>query len=290
MALVNHVKREINAKIVYFGPAASGKRTALNYIYSRIKPSLRGDLKNVPAGGDSLLFFDFSPFDAPLADGYRVRLHVYTLSGPVSNPATWKMILKGTDGVVILVDAADERLAAAQASVAQLRDLLSAYGVGLHDTPTVLQLNDRGREAARPDVERLASALELSGLPACLSATASGEGVLEALTTLSRLVLDRIRDTAALAETAGQPTVSVETESLRPTCPDELHSSRQSATPAVFPTQHEPDGTPHLVPVSPELDDTGTTLRIPLDVTFGGTCRRLVITVAVSSEPNQAAC
>src|SRR6185369_12107232 len=104
MALVNHAKKEINAKIVFYGPAGSGKSTALNYIYSRIKPSLRGDLKTVPAGADNLFLFDFSPFEAPLPDGYRVRMHVYTLAGNVTNPATWKMTLKGADGVIIMVN------------------------------------------------------------------------------------------------------------------------------------------------------------------------------------------
>ena len=142
MALVNHAKKEINAKIVYYGPAGSGKNTALTYIYSRIKPSLRGELKSVPAGADNLLFFDFSPFEAPLPHGYRVRLHVYTLTGTVTNPATWKMTLKGADGIILMVNPAAEYAAEARESVAQLRDFLSAYGVGLHDTPAVLQLNN----------------------------------------------------------------------------------------------------------------------------------------------------
>jgi len=145
MALVNHAKKEINAKIIYFGPPGCGKSTALNYIYSRIRPALRGELKCVPAGGGNLLFFDFSPFEAPLPDGYRFRLHIYTLTGPVTNPATWKMTLKGADGIAIMVDSSPDSLSNAQEGVSQLRDFLSAYGVGLQDTPAILQLNDFGK-------------------------------------------------------------------------------------------------------------------------------------------------
>src|SRR5690242_6071973 len=102
MALVNHTKREINAKIVYYGPEKAGKATSLRYVYDRVKPELRGAMKAVPASGSSLLFFDFSPFDLPVFEGYRLRLHIYTLQGVVANPAAWKMTLKGVDGLVIV--------------------------------------------------------------------------------------------------------------------------------------------------------------------------------------------
>jgi signal recognition particle receptor subunit beta len=194
MALVNHAKMEINAKIVYFGPPGSGKSTALEYIFSRIKPSLRGEIKNVPAGGDKLLFFDFSPFDRPLNDAYRLRLHVYTLTGPVTNQETWKMTLKGADGIMIMVDASRERFSEVQESIARLRGFLSTYGVRLHDTSAVLQLNRFEREQVVMDVEHLLSGMDLKGLPFCYSCADRGEGLLEALTTLSRFVLERLAE------------------------------------------------------------------------------------------------
>src|SRR6185369_5744355 len=192
MALVNHAKKEINAKIVYYGPSGSGKSTALTYIYSRIRPSLRGDLKNTPAGADNLLFFDFSPFETPLSNGYRVRLHVYTLTGKVSNPATWKMTLKGADGIIIMVASPVERADETRESVSQLRDFLSAYGVGLHETPAVLQLNSFGHGTQPDEPAKIATALDLAGLTTFCSNASRGEGLLEALTTLSHQVIDRI--------------------------------------------------------------------------------------------------
>ena len=86
MALFNHAKREINAKIVYYGHEDVGKRASLQYIYDRIRPALRGEMKTLPTGGDSLLFFDFSPFEKPVFGGYRLRFHMYSLTGKVSVP------------------------------------------------------------------------------------------------------------------------------------------------------------------------------------------------------------
>ncbi|HEX9078618.1 MAG TPA: gliding-motility protein MglA, partial [Desulfuromonadaceae bacterium] len=79
MAIINHAKREINAKIVYFGHEGAGKGTSLQYVYSRIKPSLRGELKVLPTAGSALLFFDFTQFEQPLFNGYRIRFQIYTL-------------------------------------------------------------------------------------------------------------------------------------------------------------------------------------------------------------------
>ncbi|HIJ95735.1 MAG TPA: hypothetical protein HPP94_08365 [Desulfuromonadales bacterium] len=284
MAVVNHSKKEINAKIVYFGPAESAKNDALQFIYARIKPALRGELRHVPAGGDSLLLFDFTPFDAPLADGYRVRLHVYTLSGPVVNPATWKMTLKGCDGIVLLMDADPERLAEARASVAQLRELLSAYGVSLSDSAAVLQIDNTGSETSVPDVTRLAAELDLSWMPACTSRTSSGQGVLEALSTLSRLVLDRIRLDLATVEHAEPP---AETDGLEPETP-ELQAQRvfetQLSSPVVETVLEETECRPRLVIASPELNDSGTVIRIPLELICGSVSRRLVVSVAVTAD------
>ena len=151
MALINRTKREINAKIVYYGREGVGKRVSLKYLYDRIKPSLRGELKTVPASGDSLLFFDFSPFEHPVFDGYHIRFHMYSLTGAVTNPAAWKMTLKGADGVMIVADASPETAPATRESISRLRGFLAAYGVGLHDIPCVLQLNRVGGAGRSPE-------------------------------------------------------------------------------------------------------------------------------------------
>jgi signal recognition particle receptor subunit beta len=275
MALINHAKKEINAKIVYYGPAASGKNSALTYIYSRIKPTLRGDLKNVPAGADNLLFFDFSPFEAPLPNGYRVRLHVYTLTGSVANPATWKMTLKGADGIVIMVDPDSAQRPETRECVSQLRDFLSAYGVGLHDIPAILQLNSFFDRDQPDDMVKAAAALDLSMLATCSSNAARGEGLLEALATLSRVVLDRITVKDTRSETGIDPQITTEPESAEPSGPAAA-ADHQDMPHAI--------DEPRVALIAQEIAADGGTIRIPLEIMQGDSLRRVVITVNVALE------
>lgn len=284
MALVNHAKKEINAKLVYYGPAGSGKGAALRYIYSRIKPVLRGELKHVPAGGDNLLFFDFSPFETPLADGYRLRLHVYTLTGPVKNPATWKMTLKGADGLVIMVDPAPDRIVQARESVSELRDLLSAYGVGVQDIPLVLQFDCSDAEKCDHDLSQLPSLLDLPGLTVCRSNAESGEGMLDALSALVRPVMERIADAAQQPVSTGGVGRSPYDEGDESFSPGEAVESVSAASPDIPPEKAELSNDSAEIPrisiAADSFTSEGTVLRIPLDIACGDTCRRLVITVS----------
>jgi signal recognition particle receptor subunit beta len=290
MALINHAKREINAKIVYYGCEGSGKSTSLQYIYDRIKPSLRGELKSIPTGGGTLLFFDFSPFESLVFGGYRVRFHLYTLPGKVINPAAWKMTLKGADGLIIVADGAPERLTAGRNSVLVLRDLLAAYGLGLHDIPTVLQHNSFSRDKGL-SAEEAAAALDLAGTPACQSVVNSGEGVLEALTTLSRMIMSRIGQDDAF-RTAGAEPVSTGTDVV-----DEVRDQTTGCTgnneakvpevPVVHENiDHDPDPRVGQEQILVEVAGDGAVckagmVRIPLELTLGGESRRLVVSISI---------
>jgi signal recognition particle receptor subunit beta len=299
MALVNHAKREINAKIVYYGREGAGKRLSLQYIYDRIKPSLRGELKTVPANGDSLLFFDFSPFEHPVFGGYRIRFHMYSLCGAVTNPAAWKMTLKGADGVVIVVDASPDMVPANRESISRLRGFLAAYGVGLHDIPCVLQIN-RFASSGRSPGDGIAAELDVPDMRTCLSEAGSGKGVLDALSLISRDIMARIGQDDTLQ--AGERTITsegvmdasaVEAAVLMP-----HESGERLVKPEFF--QPRPEKSFLSAEGREKGEDAGErlqvvltgqgasysdgTVRIPLEIAFGGVSRRLVVSIAIEQE------
>lgn len=190
MAVINHAKREINAKIVYFGPPGCGKGELFRFIHQRIKPSLCGPLKTMPAGQDSLLFFDYIPFETSSLDGYRIRFHLYTMTGPVSNPGTWKMTLKGVDGIALVTDGGASGYDDATDSLQVLRSMLTGYGRELHKLPRVWLPSDC---AGGPDRETELAAFFDAGRTVVCS-TGTGEGVLPSLALLSQEVLQALRD------------------------------------------------------------------------------------------------
>jgi signal recognition particle receptor subunit beta len=294
MALVNHAKREINAKIVYYGPEMAGKATSLRYVYDRIKPALRGELKALPASGSSLLFFDFSPFEQPVFGGYRIRLHIYTLQGKVANPAAWKMTLKGADGLVVVADTSLAGLSGSGESVVKLREFLGSYGVGLHDIPFVLQLNKKDLNGEL-SLEEAVQSLGLPDCPLLQTSALKGDGVLEVLTSLSRLVIERIGrrdDLLQSAVSTGAENIVAVPESIGifPSEARKTPVSTQAAMAGI--SSCSEDLTGNNMPVLAEhvvrLSDggvtiDGTTVRIPLEIANPDGVQRLVVTVSVST-------
>ena len=294
MALVNYAKREINVKIVYYGHEGAGKRVSLQYLYDRIKPTLRGALKTVPASGDSLIFFDFSPFEHPVFGGYRIRFHMYSLTGKVTNPAAWKMTLKGADGVVIVADASSDMLPATRESISRLRGFLSAYGVGLHDIPCVLQLNRIGNSGHSSEAA-IAMELDVPDMRTCLSEAGTGRGVLDALSLISRDIMARIGQDDALQSGERGMTVEEGMDSdgkipPRSLEPNELvlgvgpsRSGEEKPFSSVAKQKKGAQGCDHP---QVELAEEGAscsdgTVRIPLEIMVGGESRRLVVSLSI---------
>ena len=193
MALVNQAKREINAKVVFFGPGLSGKATNLKHVYNKLKPEFRGALKAMNVQDARMLFFDFTPPGDGNVQGFRVRFHVYTVSGPVVDPAAWKMVLKGVDGVVFVADSAPQRQAANRESLDNLTAYLKGYGQSLSSIPAVLQFNksDLANALEPGELERT---LNPSRLPSFKASSQSGEGVLQTTLGLVKTVLAGLRD------------------------------------------------------------------------------------------------
>ncbi|HTP64374.1 MAG TPA: ADP-ribosylation factor-like protein [Geobacteraceae bacterium] len=192
MALVNHAKREINAKIVFFGPGFSGKRANLNHIYRKLKPEHRGKLKAANIGDDRMIFFDFSPSGQGKVGAYDVRFHLYTIAGEAKGDTAWKMVLKGVDGVVFVADSTPERLSANLESLSDLQKILTLCGINLAELPCVLQCNKRDIAAPLP-LDEMEKALNGGRYPLIPASAGKGEGVIESLYSLMKKVLGDLR-------------------------------------------------------------------------------------------------
>ena len=188
MALVNHTTREINAKIVYYGPGLSGKTTNIHFIYHRISPTQRGKLISLATETDRTLFFDFLPVELGTIKNYRVRFHLYTVPGQVFYNATRKLVLKGADGVIFVVDSQRAMMDSNLESLANLKENFGEQGIDLEKFPMVIQYNKRDL----PDimsVNELDNALNRRELPSFGAVAMNGEGVLKTFTAVSKLVL-----------------------------------------------------------------------------------------------------
>jgi len=143
MSMINYASREINCKIVYYGPGLGGKTTNLEYVYGKVSPSTRGKLISLATETERTLFFDFLPVDLGTIRGFRTRFHLYTVPGQVYYNASRKLILKGVDGVVFVADSQAERAEANVESMQNLYDNMSAYGYDITQMPFVIQYNKR---------------------------------------------------------------------------------------------------------------------------------------------------
>ncbi|HEU0054832.1 MAG TPA: ADP-ribosylation factor-like protein [Longimicrobium sp.] len=143
MSMINYASREINCKIVYYGPGLCGKTTNLEYIYQKVAPNTRGKMISLATETERTLFFDFLPVDLGEVRNWKTRFHLYTVPGQVYYNASRKLILKGVDGVVFVADSQVERLDANIESMHNLYDNLAEYGVDLREIPFVIQYNKR---------------------------------------------------------------------------------------------------------------------------------------------------
>ena len=144
MTFVNYASREINCKIVYYGPDLCGKNENLQFIYEKTNPNAKGKLISLaPEGTEPILFFDFRPLELGNVRGFKTRFHLYTVPGQVFFDASRKLILKGVDGVIFVADSQRERMDANLESLRNLEQNLKAQGYDIRSIPYVLQLNKR---------------------------------------------------------------------------------------------------------------------------------------------------
>jgi len=192
MAFINYASREINCKLVYYGPGLGGKTTNLQHIYEKTNQDVKGKLISLATETERTLFFDFLPLELGTIRGFRTRFHLYTVPGQVFYDASRKLILKGCDGVVFVSDSQEARMEANVESLRNLEENLTANGFDLKEMPYVLQLNKRDMPTAVP-VEEMTKALRYKDEEFFEAIAIEGKGVFETLKALARLVLQDLK-------------------------------------------------------------------------------------------------
>lgn len=195
MTFINYASREINCKIVYYGPGLGGKTTNLQYIYDSTAPQAKGKLISLATETDRTLFFDFLPLDLGTVRGFKTRFHLYTVPGQVFYDASRKLILKGVDGMVFVADSQRERMDANVESLFNLESNLKQHGYDLMKVPYVLQLNKRDLPNVVP-VRDLAAELLRKDEPVFEGVANRGVGVFDTLKAVAKQVLLELRKTS----------------------------------------------------------------------------------------------
>lgn len=196
MSFINYMAREINCKIVYYGPGLCGKTTNLQHIYERTNPDAKGKMISLATETERTLFFDFLPLSLGEIRGFKTRFHLYTVPGQVFYDASRKLILKGVDGVIFVADSQIERMEANLESMDNLRDNLAEQGYDIEKVPFVIQYNKRDLPNV-VDLDELRRELNPRGVPDYEANARSGEGVFETLKAVSKLVLTELKKSGA---------------------------------------------------------------------------------------------
>jgi signal recognition particle receptor subunit beta len=187
---INWKLREINLKIVYYGPALSGKTTNLQYIHTKTNPKIRGELVSLKTRGDRTIYFDFLQLELGQIAGLKPRFNLYTVPGQVYYVGSRKLVLQGADGVVFVADSQTNREQANIDMRGNMDDNLRDLGCNPQSMPLVLQCNKRDLPDIMP-VPIMREGLSFDGVPCFESVATEGRGVFETLKTIINLVVAR---------------------------------------------------------------------------------------------------
>lgn len=189
---INWKLREINLKIVYYGPSLSGKTSSLQYIHQRTRPDRRGELISLKTREDRTLYFDYMQFEMGEISGLKPRFNIYTVPGQVYYRGTRKLVLKGVDGIVFVADSQAKRLEENVGAINDLYEDLEELGFVPEEVPLILQCNKRDLPEIMP-VQTLKDSLNLNGIPTFESVAIDGIGVLDGLKTIINQVVTKAR-------------------------------------------------------------------------------------------------
>jgi len=192
MSFINYSSREINCKIVYYGPGLCGKTTNLQHIYNKTNPEAKGKMISLATETERTLFFDFLPLSLGEIRGFKTRFHLYTVPGQVFYDASRRLILKGVDGVVFVADSQEARFEANIESLENLRTNLAEQGYNLDKLPYIVQYNKRDMPEVM-SLEDLRKELNPSGVPDFEAIAVKGDGVFETLKAVAKQVLTELK-------------------------------------------------------------------------------------------------
>jgi mutual gliding-motility protein MglA len=192
MSFINYSSREINCKIVFYGPGLCGKTTNLQWIYKKTNPDSKGKMISLATETERTLFFDFLPLALGEIRGFKTRFHLYTVPGQVFYDASRKLILKGVDGVVFVADSQVERMEANIESIENLRINLSEQGYDLDKIPFIIQYNKRDLPNVVP-LDEMKKALNPRSIPDFEAVATDGTGVFDTLKAIAKLVIMELK-------------------------------------------------------------------------------------------------
>jgi len=192
VSFINYSSRELNCKIVYYGPGLCGKTTNLQYIYNKTNPQQKGKLISLATETERTLFFDFLPLALGEIKGFKVRFHLYTVPGQMFYAASRKLILKGVDGVVFVADSQVDRMDANMESLDDLKINLSEQGYELYTLPFTMQYNKRDIPEVVP-VDALNAAVNSTNVPEFEAVATIGVGVFETLKDVCKQVIFELK-------------------------------------------------------------------------------------------------
>ncbi len=201
MAIINFARREIEAKVVYYGPALSGKTTNVQQAHGRLPDELRGDLHTISTEDERTLFFDYAPITRGQIAGFVAKFKLFSVPGQVFYKETRRIVLQGADAVVFVADSSPDRAQANIDSLIDLEENLRSHGLDLSSIPLVIQFNKRDVAGAR-SVQAMNTDLNPFGVPIVESVAYTGDGVVETLEAVTDIAASRIRDNLAGRRTA----------------------------------------------------------------------------------------
>lgn len=232
MVQFNFFRREVNCKIVYYGPGLSGKTTNLEVVHKKTPDTCRGDLTSIATEQDRTLFFDFMPIDLGMVGGMKTKLRLFTVPGQVFYNATRKLVLQGADGVIFVADSQKHKLQENLESLKNLDENLREHGIDIRDIPVVIQWNKRDMPTALP-IEELEQQVNYLQAPTFPGIAVTGEGVFPTLKKCSMMVLDTVTKQVERSSGMGKAQPPSGVKMIKPAVPVGATAPVIGRTPAV---------------------------------------------------------